>query len=237
MISNSSPFFKAIAAAFLAALLLGAGLAPRPAWAQAEETQRVDNSLEVLKDIMNLPEKGLPPWLLSKAEALAIIPGVIKAAYVLGGEYGKGVIMIREASGRWSNPAFIKLAKGSFGWQIGVQRADIVLVFKSRESVRSITEGKFTLGATASVAAGPVGRSAEASTDVELKAEIYSYSRTKGLFAGLAISGASLSIDDSADAAFYGRRGWTGRAILEGTDIRTPEAAARLIAFLDQYIR
>jgi lipid-binding SYLF domain-containing protein len=225
---------------FALAALLGMvvlALPARPALAQQEEIEKVNASLEVLRDTVSLPEKGVPEWLLSKAEGLAVIPGVIKAAYVLGGEYGKGIIMVRKADGRWSDPAFIKLAGGSVGWQIGVQRADIVLVFKSRESVAKITRGQFTLGATASVAAGPVGRSAEAGTDAELKAEIYSYSRSKGLFAGLALSGASLSIDTAADARFYGRAGESTWDILSRSDLKAPEAAARLLEYLDRVVR
>ena len=211
---------------------------PRPVLAQQAEIERVDASLAVLQDIINLPEKGVPQWLLSKAEGLAVIPGVIKAAYVLGGEYGKGIIMVRTKDGKWSDPAFLKLASGSVGWQVGVQRTDIVLVFKTRESVYKITEGKFTLGATASVAAGPVGRSAQASTDVELKAEIYSYSRSKGLFAGLAISGASLSIDEAANEAFYGyHEGRHSGEILYGNGLKAPDVAGRLLDFLDRVVR
>ncbi len=225
---------------FTLAALLGLVIfasAPQPASAQADETQRVDTSLEVLKDSINLPEKGVPEWLLKDAQGLAIIPGVVKAAYVVGGEYGKGIILVRKADGRWSDPAFIKLTSGSVGWQIGVQKADILLVFKTREKVADIAKGQFTLGANASVAAGPVGRTAQASTDTELKAEIYSYSRTKGLFAGLALSGASLSIDAAADVRFYGRAGENAWNILSRSDLKAPEAVGRLLDFLDRVVR
>ncbi len=207
------------------------------ALAQADEVARVNDSIEVLTEILNLPEKGMPAWLLSKAEGLAVIPGVVKAAYVVGGEYGKGIIMVRNADGGWSDPAFLKLAGGSVGWQIGVQKSDIVLVFKSRQSVHNITKGKFTLGANASIAAGPIGRTAQASTDAELKAEIYSYSRSKGLFAGLSLSGASLSMDNDADVAFYGQAGADPASILSQSGLRAPEAAARLLDFLNRTVR
>ncbi len=221
----------------LVLIAFAAAFLPRPILAQDAEIERVDNSVEALKDIMNLPEKGMPEWLLSKAEGLAVIPGVIKAAWGIGGEYGKGIIMIRNADGHWSDPSFIKLTGGSVGWQVGVQRADIVLVFKSRESVHDITQGKFTLGANASVAAGPLGRTAQASTDVELKAEIYSYSRSKGLFAGLSISGASLAIDHDANRAFYGKDGKGAAEILSRSDLKAPEAASRLLEFLGRFVR
>jgi lipid-binding SYLF domain-containing protein len=225
------------AAAGFLALALVLALQPNPLRAQSDETARVENSLQVLKDILNLPEKGMPQWLLTKAEGLAIIPGVVKAAYVVGGEYGKGVVMIRRRGGRWSEPVFIKLTGGSVGWQIGIQRADIVLVFKNRVSVENIAKGKFTLGADAAVAAGPLGRNAQASTDLELKAEIYSYSRSKGLFAGISISGASLSIDHKADEAFYGSGGVRVRRIFQGRGLKVPPAAKTLRDFLNAHIR
>lgn len=221
----------------LVLVVFAAALFARPLLAQETEIARVDDSLQVLKDIISLPEKGVPEWLLSKAQGLAVVPGVIKAAWGIGGEYGKGIIMIRNADGRWSDPAFLKLTGGSVGWQIGIQRADIVLVFKTRESVRDITRGKFTLGANASVAAGPLGRNAEASTDTELKAEIYSYSQSKGLFAGLSISGVSLAIDHDANRAFYGVGVKGAAEILDRNDLKAPEAASKLLEFLARAVR
>jgi lipid-binding SYLF domain-containing protein len=142
------------------------------------------------------------------------MPDVVKAGLVFGGRGGKGLMAVRGSDGTWSNPTFITLGGGSFGFQAGVQSADVVLVFRNRRGVDNIVNGKFTLGADASVAAGPVGRSAQASTDGQLKAEIYSYSRARGLFAGIALDGAVIAIDNRANRRVYGRD-VTARMILE----------------------
>jgi lipid-binding SYLF domain-containing protein len=169
----------------------------------AKEIERVKKAEEVFKEMMAIPEEGIPKSLLNRAEAIAVIPGFWKAAWGIGGRHGKGVIVVKHDKGGWSYPVFCSMSGGSLGFQIGVQRADIILVFKNRRSVRTIDEGKFTLGADAGVAAGPVGRKAEASTDIKFEAEIYSYSRSKGIFAGVSIEGAVLSMDRDANARFY----------------------------------
>jgi len=153
-----------------------------------------------------MPEKGIPPSLLSNAYAVAVIPSVIKAGFILGGSYGKGVLVVRQSDGRWSNPAFISLGAGSFGWQVGAQSSDIVLVFKNRKGVDNIANGKLTLGGDANVAAGPVGRHTSAATDGRLNAEIYSYARNRGLFAGISLEGAWLRMDNKSNFAFYAHR-------------------------------
>ena len=196
---------------------------------------KIEDSIDVLKDIMAIPEKNIPPALLRNASGIAIIPGVIKAGFVLGGRYGTGILVVKDRQNKWSNPAFITLAGGSIGWQIGVESIDIILVFKSEKSINRLVSGKFTLGADASVAAGPVGREAAAATDVQLKSEIYSYSRSRGLFAGLALSGASMHIDDGADEHFYGRRYMTARDIFSGRELKVPHAADRLKKLLTDY--
>ncbi len=178
-----------------------------------EETAKINASSEVLHEILKIPEQVIPPALLRNAHGIAIIPGIIKAAFFLGGRYGSGVMLVHSKEGGWSNPVFLRLLGGGFGWQIGVQSTDVILVFKSSKSINGITKGKFTLGADASVAAGPVGRSVEAATDVQLKAEIYSYSRNRGLFAGVSLEGAAIQIDKEANAVFYGRQG------IEASDI------------------
>jgi lipid-binding SYLF domain-containing protein len=146
---------------------------------------------------------------LQDAQGVAIIPHVLKAGFVIGGRYGRGVILVRAADGTWGNPVFITLVGGGIGWQIGVQSTDVVLVFKTRASLDRILsgQGKITLGADVAVAAGPVGRQAEAATDGQLRAEIYSYSRSRGLFAGVSLEGAGILINCDADEAFYGLRG------------------------------
>jgi lipid-binding SYLF domain-containing protein len=187
---------------------------PFTANAQEREIQRADNAVRVLSEILAIPEESIPERLLREAEAIAVMPDVVKAGLVFGGRGGKGLMAVRGSDGTWSNPTFITLGGGSFGFQAGVQSADVVLVFRNRRGVDNIVNGKFTLGADASVAAGPVGRSAQASTDGQLKAEIYSYSRARGLFAGIALDGAVIAIDNRANRRVYGRD-VTARMILE----------------------
>ena len=201
---------------------------------QSDEIGRVETAIEVFNEIVKIPEEGLPEVLLKKAGAIAIIPGVIKAAYGIGGQYGKGIILVKNR-GSWSNPCFISLAGGSIGWQIGVQKTDVVLVFKSRKSVNDIEKGKITLGADVSVTAGPVGRRAEASTDLELEAEIYSYSKSKGLFAGVSIKGASITIDHDANEEFYDRRRVDPEDILSSSRLDAPSVARELRRILARY--
>lgn len=206
--------FKRMVSLLVAVTLLCAGLT-RVACA-AEEVKKIDLAVEVFKEITAIPEKGIPPALLHDAYGIAIIPGVVKVGFIVGGRYGKGVLMVRTEEGGWSNPSFVSLAGGGIGWQIGAQSTDIILVFKSRRSIEGIKKGKFTLGVDAAAAAGPVGRSAEASTDIQLRAEIYSYSRSRGLFAGVSLEGAALQIDDEANAEFYGKKDVGAADILTG---------------------
>ena len=211
------------------AVLLSAFVAPAAisAAAPAEEAR---DAVRVLDEIMKAPDRRIPDKLLHDAEAVAVIPDVIKAGLVLGGRHGDGVIALRGRDGTWSNPSFLSLTGGSVGFQAGVQSTDVVLVFRSRRGVDSIVNGKFTLGADASVAAGPVGRSANSSTDAQLKAEIYSYSRSRGLFAGVALDGAVLSIDHDANASVYGPD-TTARMIFEG---RVAGAPDEVVEFRDR---
>ena len=193
-----------------------------------DETERMETSITVIRELVELPEVGLPEALLHKAQGMAIIPGGLQAAYGIGGQFGKGVLLVRGEDGRWGWPTFIRHYGGSIGWQIGVQKSDIILVFKTRQGLDKIASGKITLGADIGVSAGPVGRRAEASTDLEFEAEIYSYSRSKGLFAGVSIKGASIQIDEDANEAFYGQRDLRARDILFGRQIKAPDAAERL---------
>ena len=203
---------------------------PFAANAQEREIQRADNAVRVLSEILAIPEESIPERLLREAEAIAVMPDVVKAGLVFGGRGGKGLMAVRGSDGTWSNPTFITLGGGSFGFQAGVQSADVVLVFRNRRGVDNIVNGKFTLGADASVAAGPVGRSAQASTDEQLKAEIYSYSRARGLFAGVALDGTVLRIDHRANQRAYGPN-TTPRAIFEGRANAAPDA---LVLFRDR---
>lgn len=224
-----TPVLAFAAAVSLFALVF---VSPHMASAGRDETAKVDEAATVLSEIMAIPEKAIPPELLRNAHGVAVIPGLIKAGFVIGGRYGSGVLVVRKKGG-WSNPTFVTLAGGSVGWQIGAQATDVILVFKTQRGVENIKRGKFTLGADVSVAAGPVGRSAEAATDVQLKAEIYSYSRSRGLFAGLAIEGAALQIDDGANADFYGKS-VTPDQVFSGR-VKTPAAARNFIRTLSRY--
>jgi lipid-binding SYLF domain-containing protein len=182
----------------------------------ADAANRVRESAAVIKEITTIPEATIPPVLFKDAAGIAIIPGVIKAGVVFAGRFGTGVLMVREDNGSWSLPAFVNMGGGSVGWQIGAQSTDFILVFKNKRSIDGIVNGKFTAGVDASVAAGPVGRNLEVSTDQLLKAEIYSYSRSRGLFAGLSLEGAILHIDNEAAAEFYKRPNITAREIFSG---------------------
>ena len=210
-------------------LLLGLCLA-LPALAGDVEDHRANEASRVLGDILRIPEQSIPSNLLQEAQAIAVIPNVVKAGFVVGGRRGRGLIAIRSKDGTWSHPSFITLTGGSFGFQAGVQSADVILVFRSSRGVDSIVNGKFTVGADASVAAGPVGRSAQASTDEQLKAEIYSYSRARGLFAGVSLDGTRLGIDNRSNQAVYGN-GNTARAIFEG---RAGAGSDSVVAFRDK---
>ncbi len=169
-----------------------------------DEAQRLEMAAAIIQELVKMPEEDIPEVLLQKTHAIALFPGVVKAAWGIGGQYGRGAVLVRQKDGTWSLPCFIRLYGGSIGWQIGVQKSDIILIFRSAKGVDGIAEGKVTLGADVSVVAGPVGRRAEASTDLEMKAEIYSYSRSKGLFAGISLKGGSLRIDAKANESFYG---------------------------------
>jgi lipid-binding SYLF domain-containing protein len=195
------------------------------AWAATTEERRVIDATDVLDQLLMIPEQGIPSRLLGRAHAIAVIPSVWKVGFVAGVRRGKGILVVRQADNTWSNPAFITLTGGSFGFQAGAQTSDIILVFKNRASVDRIASGKLTLGADASVAAGPVGRSAEASTDITFRSEVYSYSRSRGIFAGVALHGAGMTMDRKANAAFYGNPAITPEQIFAGTgNVAPPEA-------------
>ena len=212
----------------LAVLLMA--LVALPAWAGEVEDARANDASRVLGEILRIPDDSIPSNLLQDAQAIAVIPNVVKASFVVGGRRGRGLIAIRSSDGTWSHPSFITLTGGSFGFQAGVQSADVILVFRSKRGVDSIVNGKFTVGADASVAAGPVGRSAQASTDEQLKAEIYSYSRARGLFAGVSLDGTRLGIDNKSNQATYGG-GNTARAIFEG---RAGSGTDAVVGFRDK---
>lgn len=196
--------------------------------AAGNESSKAREAAQVLSEIMGTPDYEIPEAVLKDAYGIAVIPQVIKAGFMLGGRYGKGVLSVLDDSGSWSNPVFISIAGGSLGWQLGVQSTDIVLVFKKKRSIEAISKGKFTLGSDASIAVGPVGRHAEAQTDLGLKAEIYSYSRSRGFFAGISLEGSALQIDRDANAAFYGKPGISANDILNNKGVKAPAEAENL---------
>lgn len=196
------------------------------AHAQALEEGRLLLATQVLNDARDSRDQGIPDRLLQRAYGIAVIPGYTKVAFFLGGARGHGALVVRNANGEFSAPIFVTLTGGSFGFQWGVQKTDLVLVFTSRKGIEGITGGKLTLGGDVSVAAGPVGRQASAATDQAFNAGVYSYSHTSGIFAGVALTGAALTIDDSADADFYHRPGLLASSIISGA-VHTDDYAAR----------
>lgn len=194
---------------------------------------RGQDAVRVLDEVMRMPESALPEALLREAYAIAVIPDVVKAGLIIGGRHGKGLLSVK-TDGVWSNPSFVRISGGSVGWQAGVQSTDVILVFRSQRGVDNIVNGKFTMGADASVAAGPVGRNAQASTDGQLKAEIYSYSRSRGLFAGVSLDGSVISIDHDANQAIYGRN-VTPRRVFAGGVGNVPGAIVDFRDKLEEY--
>jgi len=183
---------------FLLSFLVWTGAA-----AQDKEQEKLKASITVLNDFSEMKE-NIPSQLLSLSQGIIIVPKMINAGLMIGGKHGKGVAMIKNKNGQWSDPVFVTITGGSVGAQIGVQATDLILVFKSSKTLTEIGKGSFTLGGDLSVAAGPVGRSSSAQTDYKLEAEVYSYSRSKGLFAGITLNGAALSVDAKANNDFYG---------------------------------
>jgi len=203
-----------------------------PAAAASKEEQRVADSADVLDQFLRIPEQSIPPALLARAYAVAVVPSVVRIGFGLGARRGKGILVVRQDDGSWSNPAFITLTGGSFGFQAGVQRTDVVLVFKTRRGVDNIANGKLTLGADASVAAGPVGRSVEGATDIRFQAEIVAYSRARGIFAGVSFAGSGVTMDRRANAAFYSSPSMTPEKIFASSPNIAPDVANRFVQVL-----
>lgn len=222
----------------LKAFLITIGLVlAMPVSAATREEKRVADAADVLDQLLRIPEKSIPPSLLSRAYAVAVVPDVIKAGFVVGGRRGKGVIVVRQGDDSWSNPAFISLTGGSFGWQAGVESTDVILVFKTRKGVTNIENGKLTLGADASISAGPVGRNAAIATDVQFEAEIMSYSRSRGLFAGVAFEGSGLTMDRKANTAFYGSSSMSPEKIFASSPNIAPDIANTFVQILTAQTR
>ncbi len=209
--------------AMSAGLLYGAGDAPK----------RLDASADVLTEIMSAPDKGIPQDLLAKAECIVVVPGLKKGAFIVGGKYGKGFMLCRKAGAGWSAPAAIRVEGGSFGLQIGGSETDVVLLVMNQGGAKKLLSSKFTVGADATAALGPVGRDSSAATDAQMHAEILTYSRSRGVFAGVSLEGATLRPDEDWNQELYGKK-LSNRDIVLG-DVRSPQAATRLIMELNKY--
>jgi len=220
---------KSLALTFLLAGALVRAAAP----ASNEAHQRLTAASEVFSQIMAAPDKGIPEWVLDRAHCAIVVPAVKQGAFIIGGKYGKGVMLCRRAGGGWSAPSTVRIEGGSFGFQIGGGEVDAVLMVMNEEGKKTLLKSEFTLGAEAGVMAGPVGRSTKAETDALMHAKILSYSRSRGVFAGAAIEGGTLRVDNDDNRKLYGRP-ITPQQIVNGK-IRTPLEGQPLIAQLSKY--
>lgn len=216
-----------ISCALVAVLAL---TAQAPAQAQARQEAKLMVATQVLEELRSQRDQSIPERLLQRAYGVAVVPAVTKVALILGGRHGSGVLTVRDSRGRFSNPVFIDVTGISGGFQFGAQETDLVLVFTTRRGVEGIADGKLTLGAGASVAAGPVGRQAEAGASTT--AEVYAYSRSRGLFAGVALDGTALRINDKSNREFYARKDVLPSEIMSGAATTESENARRFLAAL-----
>ncbi len=217
-----------MATAAIAALAVStAAFAEEP---KPEFDQKLENATAVYQELLSTPDRGVPEALLSKCRCVTVIPHAVKGAMIYGARMGTGVMSCRNEKGAWSPPSFIRLAGGSFGPQIGAETSDLVLFFMTERGARSLmTSSKITLGGQAGVAAGPIGRSVEAGTDLKLDAEIYTYAKSKGLFAGAALTGARLSADKKANQKFYGSGVTLNQLIFDHNAPRVPDSARQFM--------
>ena len=223
--------------AVLASLVIGTASV---GLAQSDEADRIKEAGVVFGEIMNAPDKAIPESVLEKAEAIAIFPSTIKGAFVVGAQRGKGIISVRDRQrDEWSPPAFLTLTGGSVGFQIGGQAVDIVLVVMNRRGVENLLQNQFEIGGEASATAGPVGRDAAASTDIQFRAEMLSYSRSRGLFAGVSLKGAAIRQDQDSNQSFYGTRFRTRDVVFEGkaTTSQSAEAVTSWLAVVRKHAR
>ncbi len=210
-------------------LLLATGV-----WAKSKEAERIEDAATALTEIMGAPDKGIPKNVLGRTHCVAVIPSMKKLAVGFGGQHGKGLVSCRKAGGGWGPPSMLALTGGSFGLQLGAQATDVFMLIMNKRGIDYLTKDKFEVGGDLSAAAGPVGREATANTDVALRAEIYTYSRSKGLFAGVSLKGASVRPDKDANRAIYGHPVEARELLLEGS-VAPPADAQPFIAALDKY--
>ncbi|HXJ40897.1 MAG TPA: lipid-binding SYLF domain-containing protein [Bryobacteraceae bacterium] len=221
---------RPIACLCLAAILTIGGLSAAPKNAAAD---RLENAAELVADMMNTSDKGVPQDLLNKSRCVILVPGLKKAAFVFGGKFGRGFVLCRKASGSgWTAPAAIRVEGGSFGFQLGASEQDVMLLVMNDSGMKRLLSNKFTIGGEATAAAGPVGRDVSAQTDAVMRAEILSYSRSRGLFAGISLQGATLRPDDDGNRELYGKD-IENKTILTG-GVASPAAAAKLQSLLNK---
>jgi lipid-binding SYLF domain-containing protein len=221
-----------------AAVICAVGLFATSAYAALsnDEVKRLNDAGAILSELRHAPDKGIPEELWTKAQCVVVIPSMKKAAFIVGGEYGSGVMSCRHAN-EWTAPLFMQLAKGSWGLQIGAEETDVVLLIMNRRGVEKLLEDKVSLGADASVAAGPVGRSGAAATDAQMGAEMLSYSRSQGVFAGIDLSGGVLRPDKEADARAYGANVKAREVALGTARVASLDAATPFLRALRQDVR
>lgn len=216
-------------------LLLAALLLPVATTAFAcNEMRRIDDSIEVLRQVQAIPEQGIPQLVLRGAQGIMIIPHTMKIGFLSRARHGSGFLVLRDDKGEWIDPVFVRLAGGSLGWQIGSEPTDLILVFKSKASVAAILKGELTIGAEVRVAAGPVGLSAEGATRAMLNSDIYSYSRNRGVFAGIPMDGGVLSIDQDANGLFYSNRNIEVGNIIAGESGKRTATVTDLLQLLKE---
>lgn len=219
---------------FVCTLLIGSFVLPAFAGSSRnDDISRIEDSAQIFKEIVDAPDSSFPLDLIQSAACLAIIPSEMQFAFVFGGKYGKGIVICRTGPKTWSAPGFVMIGGGSFGFQIGGSATDLILVFRNRNGLRKLLSDKFKIGGEATAAAGPLGRNAEASTDLQLHAEILSYSRSRGLFAGISLNGAVFRPDNDGNAALYGSSA-SPDSILSGK-VPPPAEAAPLLADVGKY--
>ena len=228
---------RAIAVVLGVALL--AGFSPATLARQSdesEEARRVREASVVFGEIMTAEDEAILRALLGDAEGIAVFPGTVRAGFIVGGMRGRGILSARTESG-WSAPAFLTLTGGSFGLQIGGQAVDLILIINNRRGLENLVSNQFKLGADAAVAAGPLGREAEAATDLQLRAQILSYSRSRGLFAGVTVNGSTVRQDQDANERFYGQRLETQQIVFGSASVTRPEPVAIWLETLDRFAR
>lgn len=223
---------------FVSALIACAAMLPLTAQTRSaeEENQRVTTAGTVLDEIMAAPDKAIPRSVLERAAGIAVFPSLVKGGFFVGGQRGHGVLSVRGKDGSWSDPAFLTITGGSVGPQFGVQAIDLVLVINEARGLEQLVRNQFKVGADAGVAAGPVGREAGASTDIQMRAKILSYSRSRGLFAGVTLNGSTIRQDRDANERFYGVGYRTGQIVYEGMGT-APEAANAWKETLKKYAK